>query len=64
MLVFSGISTIVSLLEETAATPSSKLILGVGSFVVTIWIIIELGCLRGTQGTNRFGSDPLEASLQ
>jgi uncharacterized membrane protein YhaH (DUF805 family) len=62
MLVFSGVSTIVSLLEETAATPGSQFILGVGSFAVTIWIIIELGFLRGTQGPNRFGSDPLEAS--
>lgn len=62
MLVFSGVSTIVSLLQETAATPSNKFVLGVGSFAVTIWIIIELGCLRGTQGPNRFGTDPFEAS--
>ncbi len=61
MLVFWGVGTIVSLLQETAATPSSKVILGIGSFAVTVWIIVELGCLRGTQGPNRFGSDPLEA---
>lgn len=62
MLVFWGIGAIVDFLQETATTSSSKFILGVGSFAVTVWIIIELGCLRGTQGPNRFGSDPLEAS--
>lgn len=64
MLVFWGVSTIVSLLQEAATTPSSKFILGIGSLAVTVWIIVELGCLRGTQGPNRFGSDPLEVSPQ
>lgn len=64
MLVFWGVNTIVSLLQKAAATPSSKFILGIGSLAVTVWIIVELGCLRGTQGPNRFGSDPLEASPQ
>lgn len=64
MLVFWGVSAIVGLLQETATTPSSQFILGVGKFAVTVWIIIELGCLRGTQGPNRFGADPLEASPQ
>ena len=26
-----------------------------------IWVIVELGCLRGTEGPNRFGPDPLQA---
>jgi uncharacterized membrane protein YhaH (DUF805 family) len=26
-----------------------------------IWYIVELGCLPGTPGPNRFGSDPLGA---
>ena len=26
----------------------------------TIWVFIELGCLKGTYGKNRFGPDPLE----
>ena len=65
MLVFWGVNTIVSLLQKAAATPSSKFILGIaGVFAVTVWVIVELGCLRGTQGPNRFGSDPLEASPQ
>ncbi|WP_022724056.1 DUF805 domain-containing protein [Rhodopseudomonas sp. B29] len=59
MLVFWGVSTIVGLLEETDATSSGKFILGVGSLAVTVWITIELGCLRGTRGPNQYGPDPL-----
>jgi uncharacterized membrane protein YhaH (DUF805 family) len=26
---------------------------------ISIWAFVELGCLRGTQGPNKYGSDPL-----
>jgi uncharacterized membrane protein YhaH (DUF805 family) len=29
--------------------------------VGAIWILVELGCLPGTEGPNRFGPDPLAA---
>ena len=29
------------------------------SFAITIWALVELGCLRGTQGPNKYGPDPL-----
>ena len=35
--------------------------LGSWIFIVTVWFLIELGFLRGTSGTNRFGPDPLAA---
>jgi uncharacterized membrane protein YhaH (DUF805 family) len=28
-------------------------------FAILVWAFIELGCLRGTLGPNRFGPDPL-----
>ena len=28
----------------------------------SIWAFVELGCLKGTYGKNRFGPDPLERS--
>lgn len=28
----------------------------------SIWAFVELGCLKGTSGPNRFGDDPLRAS--
>lgn len=34
-----------------------------GAFLVMVWAFVELGCLRGTVGPNRFGPDPLEVSL-
>ena len=30
-------------------------------FVVSVWFFIELGCLRGTVGSNQYGPDPLGA---
>jgi uncharacterized membrane protein YhaH (DUF805 family) len=30
-------------------------------FVVSIWFFVELGCLRGTVGSNQYGPDPLGA---
>jgi uncharacterized membrane protein YhaH (DUF805 family) len=34
-------------------------ILYLASFAITVWAFVELGCLRGTVGPNRFGPDPL-----
>ena len=34
-------------------------ILGIATLVVSIWFLIELGFLRGTQGPNQYGPDPL-----
>ena len=29
------------------------------SWALWIWVFVELGCMRGTIGANRFGPDPL-----
>jgi len=29
------------------------------SFALTIWGFVEIGCLRGTAGSNTYGPDPL-----
>jgi uncharacterized membrane protein YhaH (DUF805 family) len=29
------------------------------AFAITVWAFVELGCLRGSIGQNRFGPDPL-----
>lgn len=34
-------------------------IVGLASIIVGIWYLIELGCLRGTVGSNAYGPDPL-----
>jgi len=32
------------------------------SFVIFVWAFVELGCLPGTRGPNRFGPDPLDGA--
>jgi uncharacterized membrane protein YhaH (DUF805 family) len=38
---------------------SIGMILGLVSLVVGIWALIELGILKGTEGPNQHGPDPL-----
>jgi uncharacterized membrane protein YhaH (DUF805 family) len=35
---------------------------GLAAFVISVWLCVQIGCLRGTQGPNRFGPDPLGAA--
>ena len=39
-------------------------LIGLVPLVGPIWIFIECGCLRGTDGDNRFGPDPLSPGLE
>jgi uncharacterized membrane protein YhaH (DUF805 family) len=34
-------------------------ILALAGFAMTIWGFVEIGCLRGTVGSNRYGPNPL-----
>ncbi len=34
-------------------------ILALASFALTVWGFVEIGCLRGTAGSNTYGPDPL-----
>ena len=38
---------------------SLSLVFWLISFAIAVWAFIELGCLRGTAGPNRYGPDPL-----
>jgi uncharacterized membrane protein YhaH (DUF805 family) len=39
------------------------IILHLASFAITVWAFVELGCLRGTVGPNRYGLDPLMPAM-
>ena len=39
--------------------PNLALIVNVVSFALSIWCFVELFCLKGHKGANRFGPDPL-----
>ena len=67
LVVFYGLPAALSGVAEAArfaglAGPAMHSILGVlswVSFALTIWGFVEIGCLRGTAGTNTYGPDPL-----
>jgi len=48
--------------EEAASGMIGGSVLYVLGLAVLVWAIVELGCLRGTLGPNRFGPDPLTVS--
>lgn len=45
-----------ALLNELAGVSSLFMFV---SFAISIWGFVELGCLRGSQGPNKYGPDPL-----
>jgi uncharacterized membrane protein YhaH (DUF805 family) len=42
-----------------AASTVLHYVFALAAFALTIWGFVELGCLRGTAGSNRYGPDPL-----
>ncbi len=40
------------------------ILIGLIPLIGPIWIFVECGCLRGTEGDNRFGPDPLSPGLE
>jgi uncharacterized membrane protein YhaH (DUF805 family) len=55
-LLFSAVGGLASLAE-----PDVGAAIRVLGLPFSIWMFVELGCLRGTVGPNRFGEDPLQA---
>jgi uncharacterized membrane protein YhaH (DUF805 family) len=41
---------------------NAALLIGSIAFVLSVWSFVEMFCLRGTRGPNRFGPDPLAAA--
>jgi uncharacterized membrane protein YhaH (DUF805 family) len=72
LVVFYGLPAAFSGLAEAAwfaglAGPAMHSILSVpswASFALTLWGFIEIGCLRGTAGPNRYGANPLLQAKQ
>lgn len=61
LLLFYLVPGILSSAADQMEWPG--LILHAVSFAITVWAFVELGCLRGTVGPNRFGPDPLAPQL-
>src|SRR3954454_19649427 len=45
--------------QTTAPEMGGGFVLSLAAGVIAIWGFVELGCLRGTSGPNRYGRDPL-----
>ena len=45
-----------------AAGTALHYILVLAGFALTTWGLVEIGCLRGTGGSNKYGPDPLTLS--
>ena len=41
-----------------------KAVVGLVGFAIGLWVLIDLGLLKGTPGPNRYGPDPLAAKVQ
>jgi uncharacterized membrane protein YhaH (DUF805 family) len=70
-LFIAVIAIVVAVVVAKEESPSPELVtasyvvagvFGVAAFVISIWLFIEIGFLRGTQGPNRYGPDPLGAA--
>ena len=60
LLVFYALPTILSAAADRTEDVQF-IFLHLISFGITVWAFVELGCLRGTVGSNRYGPDPLSA---
>ena len=60
ILLFYLTPSVLGSIANTSEQPLVGFVFGVGSFVISIWALVELGFLRGTVGPNRYGPDPLQ----
>ncbi|WP_020173939.1 DUF805 domain-containing protein [Methyloferula stellata] len=58
LVVFYGLPLLFGYIADTTDI-GVEFLLSLASTAIAIWGFIELGCLRGTEGPNRFGPDPL-----
>ena len=58
LLVFYALPTILSTVADRVED-AQFIVLHVVSFGISVWAFVEIGCLRGTVGSNRYGPDPL-----
>jgi uncharacterized membrane protein YhaH (DUF805 family) len=60
-VIANAIGTLNDSAGAVAMTNPAIMAMRLISLVLTIWAFVELYCLRGTIGSNRYGADPLPA---
>lgn len=58
LTVFYGLPLLFGYIADTTDI-GVEFLLSLASTAIAIWAFIEIGCLRGTRGANRFGPAPL-----
>ena len=61
IVLFYVVPSILGGIANTSEQAVASFVLGLGSVVISIWGLVELGFLRGTVGPNPYGPDPLQA---
>jgi uncharacterized membrane protein YhaH (DUF805 family) len=59
LLVFYLLPTVLSWISAILSRDGLGIVFALGGLAISIWALVELGCLRGTVGPNRYGEDPL-----
>ena len=59
LLIFWALPAAVSQAGEASTDFTLRLAAAVAIGVIWLWAVLELGCLRGTEGPNAYGPDPL-----
>jgi uncharacterized membrane protein YhaH (DUF805 family) len=62
LTVFLVVLAVLMSEEERSAWWAITAPVGIAAFVISLWLFVEIGFLKGTQGPNRFGPDPLGAT--
>jgi uncharacterized membrane protein YhaH (DUF805 family) len=61
ILLFYLAPSVLGSIANTSEQAVVSFVLGLASFGISIWGLVELGFLRGTVGPNPYGPDPLQA---
>jgi uncharacterized membrane protein YhaH (DUF805 family) len=57
--LFFIVPSLLEKLWDWLDNPTAAFFVSLLGFVLSVWSFVEIFCLRGTRGPNRFGSDPL-----
>jgi uncharacterized membrane protein YhaH (DUF805 family) len=55
--VLAAVSVLIGEFVEDSSIIAT--VLALLAFAIIVWVVIELGCLRGTVGVNQYGPDPV-----
>ena len=63
LLIFSGLPIVFEVANATVNRGEPSFLLTLLGAALSIWALVELGILRGTNGSNQFGPDPLQPTV-